>query len=65
MDSPGGRREPSRERARESTDLSETRRRKGVEGQDGRRAQGGGRGRVDSENSGRIRWQPKLKERIS
>ena len=68
MGSRSGGRGPSRERDRNSTGRSGSRRRGGGGGEEeGRGREGGDVGaRVfDSENNGRIRWQPSLKGRLS
>ena len=69
MGSPNGGRGPSRERDRNSTGRSGSRRTGGRrEGErDGRGGEGGGVGAgvFDSENNGRIRWQPSPMVRLS
>ena len=62
MSFPSGGRGPSRERDRNSTSRSGSRRRGGGGG-----GRGGGveAGVLDSENNGRIRWQPSLIGRLS
>ena len=65
MGCPSGGRGPSRERDRNPTGRSGSRRRGG--GREGREGGGGsvGAGVLDSENNGRIRWQPNLIGKMS
>ena len=61
MSSPSGGRRPSRERDRNSTGRSGRRRRRRGGGKRG----GVGAGVSNSENDGKIRWQPSLIRRLS
>ena len=65
MSCPSGGRGPSRDRVRNATSRSGSRRRGG--GGEGRGGEGGawGGGVLDSENNGRIRWQPSLIGKLS
>ena len=65
MGSSSGGRGPSRERDRNSTGRSGTRRRGEEGGGAGGRGGGVGTEVLDSENNGRIRWQPSLIGRLS
>ena len=69
MSCPSGGRGPSRERDRNSTSRRGSRRRGGGRGgeRERRGGEGGGVGAgvLDSENNGRIRWQPSLIGRLS
>ena len=64
MGSPSGGRSPSREKDRNSTSRSGSRKRGGG-GRAGERGGNVGAGVLDSEHNGRIRWQPSPMGRLS